>query len=226
MVKVITKTSRMAPITKKRGYTLIEMMVVTVLLVLFSSILVPNYVNFLQSQKRRAFYAGVVDVAGTARELAIRENSTMYLQADTSANAIVIKQEVNSSTFQTADGGAGLGLSKNMGGKGFDQNPQSNISTSSNDRANDRTIQTLPMTSSMKFGNFQLDGQASDSSSWKIRFFADGSCDAGAVELDDRGYVKSLVITARGKSSLVDGNIPDTSQGSWMAGNYVQRQQQ
>lgn len=219
------QTSLMAP-TRKGGYTLIEMMVVTVLLALFSAIIVPNYINIRDGQVRRAFYTQITDIAGTARELAITHNATMYLQADTSGNRLVIKQENNDSQYQTADGGTGAGLSTSTSSSsGLDLNPQSNIGTATADRSNDPTITNLPLAPSVSFGNFQLKGQASDSSSWRLQFFADGTCDGGAVEFNDRGSVKSLVVTSKGGVSLVDGTIPDTSQDSWQAGDYVQRQQ-
>jgi len=220
---VITQTSWMA-LTRRRGYTLIEMMVVTVLLVLFSSLIVPNYLNMRDSQRRRAFYTGVVDLAGNAREMAISHNATMYLQADSSGNRLVIKQEANDSTYVAADGTSSATTSTSSN-QNQDTNPQTNIGTTPNDRSSDPIVTTLPMSPGMQFGNFQLAGTASDASSWKIRFFSDGTSDSGAFELDEKGYVKSLVVNTRGGAVLTDGTIPDTSQESWIAGTYVQRQQ-
>jgi prepilin-type N-terminal cleavage/methylation domain-containing protein len=214
----------MAP-TRKGGYTLIEMMVVTVLLALFSAILVPSYINIRDGQQRRAFYTEVTDIAGTARELAITHNATMYLQADTTGGKLVIKQEVNDSQYQTADGGAGIGSTSSSNGTGIDTNPQSNIGTAATDRSGDTAITNLPLPPSTAFGNFQMKGQASDSSTWKLEFYADGTCGGGAVELIDKGVTKTLVVNGKGGAKLVDGNIPDTSQESWQAGDYVQRQQ-
>jgi prepilin-type N-terminal cleavage/methylation domain-containing protein len=224
VAKVTTQTLWTAPI-RARGYTLIEMMVVTMLLALFSAILVPNYISIRDGQQRRAFYTQVVDVAGTARELAITNNSTMYLQADTSGNRLVIKQENNDSVYQTADGGTGNAPATTSSTNTLDTNPQQNIGTAPKDRSSDPTITDLPLSAGMAYGNFQLNGQASDSSSWKVQFYADGSSDAGAVEFTNKGSVKSLVINSKGGSKLVDGNIPDTSQDTWAAGTYVQRQQ-
>jgi len=224
VAKVTTQTSWMGRI-RRSGYTLIEMMVVAFLIALFSAIIVPNYVAIRESQQRRAFYTQIVDVAGTARELAITHNSTMYLQADSTGNKLVIKQENNDSVFQTADAGTGAAPQTTTGQDKLDVNPQSNIGTASADRSNDSTLGSLPLTQGMTFGNFQLKGQSSDSSSWKVQFFADGTCDGGSVEVDDHGYVKTLVVNTRGGAKLVDGTIPDTSQDSWVAGTYVQRQQ-
>ncbi len=221
------RTSWMA-LTKRQGYTLIEMMVVTLFLALFAAVVVPNYVAIRDGQRRRAFYTSVVDLAGNAREMAITHNATMYLQADTSQNMIVIKQENDDTTYTPADGSAGTPTSSSSSSSSSGNQTataQSNIGTAQNDRSQDPVRLTLPLSAGVQFGNFQLTGQNSDASSWKLRFFADGTCDGGAVELDDGGNVKSLVVNAHGGASLTDGNIPDTSTQSWAAGNYVQRQQ-
>lgn len=133
--------------------------------------------------------------------------------------------ESNDTNFQSADGSSmPSDTTTNSSGQRVNNNPQSNIGTATNDRSSDTTSATLPLPPSMAFGNFQLAGQSSDSSSWKVRYFPDGSCDGGAVELDDRGNQKSLVINKKGGASLVDGSIPDVSQSSWAAGSNVIRQ--
>jgi len=224
-----TQTSLMVR-TKRRGYTLIELMVVTVLLALFSALVWPSFVGIRDGQKRRAFYTSVVDLAGVARELAITRNATMYLSADTSQNMVVIKKENDDTSYTPADGNAGTPTASSTGGSSNNSNnqrptEQSNVGTAQNDRSNDPTMITLPMPTGMQFGNFQLAGANSDASSWRLRFFADGTCDGGAVEFNLAGNVKSLVVNNHGSPKMTDGTIPDTSTLSWSAGNYVQRQQ-
>ncbi len=206
-------------LTRKKGYTLIEMMVVTLILALFAALITPNLVNIQESQARRAFSTKVVDLAGNAREMAISRHAIVYLQADTSANQIVIKQQVNDSTYTPVDGNSASTTSGSNG-----ENPQTNIGVAANDRSSDKVQLTLPLAPGVAFGNFQLSGQASDASGWKLNFYPDGSCDGGAVELSERGVVRSLVVNSKGGASLTDGNIPDTSLDKWPAGNYVQRQ--
>jgi prepilin-type N-terminal cleavage/methylation domain-containing protein len=215
--------------TRKTGYTLIELMVVCVILALFSALVAPNYVNIRDGQRRRAFYTSVADLAGTAREMAITRQAIMYLSVNTSLNRLEVKQEVNDSSYQAADGqtgsmtsSAGTTASNNSD---QDNNPQTNIGTAPNDRGSDKVILTLPMAPGLTFGNFQLAGTASDSSSWRLEYFPDGTSVGGALEIDDRGAVRSLVVNAKGGSQLVESTIPDTTQDSWSAGNYVQRQQ-
>lgn len=222
---VITQTLWMGRI-RIRAYTLIEMMVVCVILGMFAAEVVPSYINMLNNQKRRAFYTESVDFAGKAHELAVTHSATMYLAADSAESKLLVKMEKNDTSFQAADGGTGnTGPTTTSNGQSIDTNSQANIGTFSNDRSQDPIMASIPMSPGMQFGNFQLDGQPSDSTSWKVRFFRDGSCDGGAVELSDHGVVKSLVVDANGNAKLVDGSIPDASQQSWPAGNYVQRQQ-
>ena len=210
--------------TRKRGYTLIEMTVVTVILVVFSALVVPSYIAIRDGQKRRAFYPSVVDLAATAREWAISRHRILYLETDSSTNMFMIKQQKNDSTYQAADGGSGS-ATPSTGSKQQDTTPQTNIGTAVNDRSNDTTEATLPVAPGVQFGNYQLSGNASDSTSWKMAFYPDGSCDSGAVELNDKGIVRTLVVNRKGGAKIVEGSIPDSSQDKWSAGNYVQRQQ-
>ena len=227
---VITQTSLMVR-TSKKGYTLIELMVVCVILALFASLVAPNYVNIRDGQKRRAFYTSVADLAGTAREMAITRHAIMYLQVNTGLNRLEVKQEANDSNYQAADGQNGTltsgtsSTTNTSNNSDQDNNPQTNIGTAPNDRSNDKVLLTLPMAPGLTFGNFQLAGTAADSSSWRLEFFPDGTSVGGALEINDRGAVRSLLVNSKGGSQLVESTIPDTSQDSWSAGNYVQRQQ-
>ena len=224
---VITQTLWMAR-TRKTGYTLIELMVVCVILALFSALVAPNYVNIRDGQRRRAFYTSLADLAGTARELAITRHAIMYLTVNTSLNRLEVKQEVNDSNYQAADGQSGsMTSSANSASTSSNQenNPQTNLGTAASDRSNDKVQLTLPMAPGLSFGNFQLAGTASDSSSYRLEFFPDGTSVGGALEITDRGSVRSLVVNTKGGSQIVESTIPDTSQDSWSAGNYVQRQQ-
>ncbi len=212
---------------KIRGYTVIEMMVVTTILAIFACLVVPNYLSMLDTQKRRAFYTEVQDLANSARETAILQGETVYVAVDSGANQVVVKQVHNDSQFTPADGSNGPTApttTSKANGQQIDSNLQGNIGLTS-DATQDVTVRTITMPTGMAFGAFQLNGATSDSGSWKVRFFSDGTSDGGAVELNIAGSTKSLVISDRGRVSLEDGNIPDMSNETWPAGTFVQRQQ-
>ena len=218
------QTSQMVLIRKRNGYTLIEMMVIVVLLALFSAMVAPNLIAMRDSQQRRALYTEVADLAGTARELAISNSATMYLTVDQTSNALVLKQEDDTSTYQNTANGGAAGDTVVIDGHVQSTRTKTNIGTNSLDHSNDKTVKTLPLTSGVQFGNFQLAGSATDSGSWKLHFYADGSTDGGGFEMVDRGQTKSVVVNAHGGTQLNDGTLPDASQEKWTAGDYVHRQ--
>ncbi len=219
------QTLRMDQTHRRKGYTLIEMMVIVVLLALFSALIAPNYISMRDGQQRRALYTGVADLVGSAREMAISKSTTMYLQIDANSNALVLKQEDDASTYQNTSTGTGT-TSDTLVINGHVQSARTktNIGTQSLDHSNDKTVKTLPLTAGVQFGNFQLAGTSSDSGSWKLHFYADGTTDGGGLELVDRGITKSVVVNTKGGASLTDGTLPDTSQDRWVAGDYVHRQ--
>ncbi len=223
--QVITLISRTARTRKQTAFTLIEMLVIVVLLALFSAMVAPNLIAMRDGQQRRALYTSVADLAGQARELAIANAATTYLQVDTSANALVLKQEDNATTYQSSSAStSSTGDTQVVNGRVQSTRTKSNVGTNSLDHSNDKALKSLPLAPGIQFGNFQLVGQSSDSGSWKLHFYADGSCDGGGVELTESKSTKSLVVNSRGGSQVVDGSIPDTSQDRWTAGDYVHRQ--
>jgi len=204
------------------------MMVIVFLLAMVSVAVVPYVISMRDSQARRALYSGIADLAGQARETAIAENVTTYLEPDTSQNAMLLKEQVSSSNYSSRQGSSNLAPGTTtmvVNGKVESTRTMSNIGTATTDESNDKTLRTLPMPVGLQFGNFQLGGSSSDAGAWRLHFFADGTCDGGGVEINDRGYVKSLVVNNHGGSQIVDGTIPDTSQDRWQAGDYVHRQQ-
>lgn len=225
-VRAMHKISRTAQTHSRGGFTLIEMMVIVVLLAMFSAMVAPNLVAMRDSQQRRAFYTGAADLAGLARELAISTTSTVYLQADSSGNALVLKREDESSTYQNTANGVGTGSSGTavINGRVQSTRTTTNIGTNAADHANDTTVKSVPLIAGIQFGNFQLAGSSSDSGNWKLHFYADGTSDGGGFELVDRRETRSVVINTRGGCQLTDGTLPDTSQDRWAAGDYVHRQ--
>ena len=225
----IMRTSLVALTTKRRGYTLIEMTVIIVLIAIFAAMVGPYLVALRDGQQRRATLAGVADLAVLAREMAVSNSQTMYLEPDTTSNALVLKEQYAPSSYQaTANGASASAMSQNadtmvVNGKVQSTRTTSNIGTESPDASQDKTIKKLTMTSGLQFGNYQLAGTTSDPSSWKLHFYADGTSDGGAVEVLDKGKTQTLVVNVHSGIKMIDGTLPDTTNEKWQAGNYVQR---
>jgi prepilin-type N-terminal cleavage/methylation domain-containing protein len=83
----------------RKGYTLIELCVVIVILALISSAIVPNLVRARDAQTRREFEAEVFRLASWARESAIQGHRTLALT--TGDRSIQVIQETESSEENT-----------------------------------------------------------------------------------------------------------------------------
>ncbi|MEZ0325478.1 MAG: GspH/FimT family pseudopilin [Fimbriimonas sp.] len=79
--------------SKSRGFTLIEMMVVVVVLSVVASMIVPNLVRAQEGQRKRDFEASVFRLASYARERAIQEHKTISLSM--SSRSFVVNDETD-----------------------------------------------------------------------------------------------------------------------------------
>ncbi|MDR3689010.1 MAG: prepilin-type N-terminal cleavage/methylation domain-containing protein [Fimbriimonas sp.] len=212
------------PKPKTRGFTLIEMMVVIVVVALLAIVVAPYLVSMRDGQEKRAFYTSVADLAGQGREMAITNDATMYLQVDSSSNAVVLKQEVNTTTYQNTTDNTATG-SDTIVVNGHTQSTRTNtnVGTASGDRSQDKIVKTCPLSSGIRFGNFELAGSSSDAGSFSLHFYPDGTSDGGGMELVEGRGTKSIVISARGAVKMQDGTLPDSSTQQWQAGDYVHR---
>ena len=221
---MITQTSSTAQIHKRSGFTLIEMMVIIVLISLLSAMVAPNLIAMRDGQRKRALYTSVADLAGLAREMALTNDQTMYLQIDANSNSILLKQEVDTTTYQNSnDTSATGGDTIVVAGHTQSTRQNSNIGTASADRSQDKTVKTIALPQGITFGNFKLAGTSSDEGSWKLHYYADGTTDGGGLELIEGRGTKSIVIGPKGGVSETDGSLPDSSQDQWTAGDYVHR---
>ncbi len=75
----------------KRGYTLIELVVVVVVLTVLASLVIPNLVRAKEGQEKRDFEASLYRLASYARERAIQERKTIALAL--SDRSFVVNEE-------------------------------------------------------------------------------------------------------------------------------------
>lgn len=73
-VKSYIKTYRKS--TKRRGFTLLEIIAVISLLIVLASITVPSYINIVQNQKKRADLATALQLAQMAKTYYIEKKDT------------------------------------------------------------------------------------------------------------------------------------------------------
>ena len=58
---------------------------------------------------------------------------------------------------------------------------------------------------------------------WKLRFYSDGRCDGGAVEISYNDEPRTLMIDVRAHAKWQLGQLPDDIGDEWDAGDYVRR---
>src|SRR5579862_9146202 len=78
---------------RHRGFTLIEMSVILVVLLVFVALISPNIVKMGPAQQQRAIYGTLVDLARSAREGAIENGTTYALAYDGTKSAFVLKRQ-------------------------------------------------------------------------------------------------------------------------------------
>lgn len=81
---------RLQPANKRRGFTLIEAMVVVTILALVSAMVVPSLVSMRASSAHRAAMSGLRHIAADAREQAIRTGQTTELVYDESTREMQV----------------------------------------------------------------------------------------------------------------------------------------
>lgn len=198
------------PRRARAGFTLIEMMVVCAFILAFAAMLVPNMVNMKRSQDDREFQSALLRLVTQAHEDAIDSGRTVALSSQGNQLVIAEQADTASATFQTQN------------------TPQENLGVDQ-----DKTVKTLDILPSAQLSDFQLvtntvDGTAESpaESDWKLLFYPDGRSDQGGFTVTIDGQEKSISIDKLGHVSLIDGNLPDTSNSQWIAGDYVHRAQQ
>jgi len=79
--------------------------------------------------------------------------------------------------------------------------------------------ETIPLLAGIVPQSFQLAGQDSSSSDFKLTFTPDGHSNGGGVEFQDF----SISVDNHGISQFITGPLPDPTDLIWQAGNLEQR---
>ncbi len=84
-------------------------------------------------------------------------------------------------------------------------------------------VKRIELTSDIQVESVQLGSSSSDLSSWKWTVYPDGSADSAGVSFITGSSHKSLVLHKDGKSQWMDGDLPDSSDDKWQAGEIQKR---
>lgn len=192
----------------RRGYTYIELTVTLVVLLLIVGLVMPNLKHLAEGQEIASFKTDLKTLPVSAREYAVSRGQTVQVAYDDGNSEITISAiEETSSTSDSASSRNTL---------------TSALSTSSDDTEGTE-LRTITVPSTVKATTFMLEGSDADASSWSLRFYADGTSEAGGIGFEARDYKFALTVRDDGRGATVDGDIPDLSTEKWTAGDYEQR---
>lgn len=187
--------------TDKRGFTYIELTVTLVVLLLVASLAMPNLKHLAEGQEIATFKTDLKTLPVSARELAISNGQTVQVTYDDQESQLVV-----SAIQETASAGQGSESSTDDGEEGT-------------------TLRTIPVPGTVEASSYMYQGVEADAGNWSIRFYPDGTSEAGGIGFEAGNYQFSLTIRDDGRGAVVDGDIPDLSTESWKAGDYEQRTQ-
>lgn len=170
----------------RRGFTLIELSAVILLLVILSALILPSVVSQKASWTTRAFVDALPRIAMQTRERAISEGVTTKLTYDGTGKQLVAYEEKTNEA--------------------------------------DQQFANVSVPDTVQVQNFYLKGQTSSAGDWTLHFYPDGKSDGGAVETNDNGRMRTLVVDKYGIAKLVEGPAPSFDEDRWPAGDYEHRQ--
>ncbi len=156
---------------RKRGFTLIELSVVIVILAMMAALVVPNIATAITGGRSRLYVQSVSDIVRQAREEAVFRKATVSLN-------------------RTDDGA--FQLSTNQDG----QTTQ---------------IKQTQTSADVTASAFESGGQSMSEGDWTVKFYADGTCDGGAFQLDANGASAAYRIRrSDGHLSITQGALDTT----------------
>jgi prepilin-type N-terminal cleavage/methylation domain-containing protein len=85
------------------------------------------------------------------------------------------------------------------------------------------TVRQVPMPPDVRTTNFRQEENSVNAGEWELTFYPDGRSDGGAVELDDNGRIRSMVVAPDGTVRLQEGAMPTIDERRWPAGDREQR---
>jgi prepilin-type N-terminal cleavage/methylation domain-containing protein len=192
-----------------RGFTLVEMTVVLVVLVVMVSLIAPNIFSMQSAQAQRSSYGKALDFARQAREDAIESGTTYALAYDPSKSQFLIKRQAPPDSSATSAGNLPPPAPR----------PLANVQSVSDLQ----DVTSLQLPEGVEANKFQAQDNSVDPSSWLVHFYPDGTSDGGGVEIARGQAIDSLQVTQDGLPTLVEGELPDASEQQWQAGTYAQK---
>jgi len=167
------------------GFTLIELGVVVLILVLLVATVTPKLTALRQGDNVRRFESDLVSMVSEAKSLSSSNRQTVQLTYDE-----------GSDRFQLASG---------------------------TDDDADRVLSSVTVPEGVQVRTFRLRQEDLAAGTWALKFYTDGSCDPGGVEVQlDRGAA-SMVVSPLGSARWSRTELGEPQEDRWQAGELEQR---
>jgi Tfp pilus assembly protein FimT len=85
-------------------------------------------------------------------------------------------------------------------------------------------LETITAPESVTAGPYSQGGSDTNSADWRLRFFADGSSEGGAVQFQSGQDTFYIAAREAGEVRFGEGEMPNLGNEKWQAGTYEQRQ--
>ncbi len=212
---------------KSRAFTLIELTVVCMILVIFATLIAPSVVHLRENQIARDVVPSVERLIGYARESSISKKVPVVMTYDSSTRTLTVKEDT------TIDANA-VTISANSVSQGAGTTPIPPTNTGqaivppsapvTPDPDNPLVNKTLVLPSDFSIPTFQLAGKTVDEADFQLHFYTDGTSDGGGITVAQGANNKSLSVDELGRCSETDGDLPDPTTQKWEAGQFEPRQ--
>lgn len=195
-----------------RGFTLIEMMVVTTVLAMLAAVIVPSLLSLQRAQESRRSLSDLLSMARLSAGQARQTGRTFELVIDENNSSVIVRPEVvDEERFPalrptTSNGLTSTGI-------------QEAANTPEDD---DQATVTRSLAASIKIQSATVDDE-SITGETIVKFYSDGSAQRAIIQLTESDVDRTLVVDRQGGIQLVRGQS-DLAQDRWPAGDLEQRQ--
>jgi type II secretory pathway pseudopilin PulG len=193
---------------RRRGFTIVELGVVCIVLVAMTAIVLPNMLAIKRSRESWQFEQGLQRLVASASEEAINRNSEMVLTFDDGNNQFVLSVEAQ----DPSSTGVPIGTTQPVSLNGNSQDPTQR-----------NTVRSVKLPAGVTVQQYQKAGKSSNAGEWEIHFYPDATSDGGGVELSLGGASRTLYIDPRGTFTYSTKALPEPNSTEWPAGDYERR---
>ena len=199
--------------SREEGFTFVEVIVITIILLIMAAIIIPNYLAYQRSASEKELEASIARLPLEAKNEAVKLQTPVAITV--SDSALILQEEPSASGSSSyAQSASSLGTNTTT------------LSTSSDPGTTPIQLQEINLGSTLQIANVEMNGQSSDTGSFMWTVYPDGSADEAGIEFTEGTVHKSLVLTSTGDSRWITGDLPDQSQDQWPAGQVATQSSQ